>query len=298
MLGKFMEIASPAKINLFLHLRGRRDDGYHEIETLICPIGLEDRLVFENNRTGAIELQAEGVEIPTGPDNLICRAARLLQEATGCEGKGARIRVHKTIPVGGGLAGGSGNAAITLRALNQMWDCGLPLQELEKLAAKLGSDIAFFLHESAAICSGRGELVEPVGVRGLNWVMLVNPGFGVSTPWAYKTYAGNPGRGEPGKLSLSYVDKGGAEHPFALRNDLEPPVFSKYLWIAEAKNWLQQQSEVEDALMSGSGATVFALLPSEAAGKDLQKRAVTYFGEKAFIRVVRLGTNGHNAPTP
>jgi len=176
-----MKVRCPAKINLYLRILGKRPDGFHELETLMCPVSIFDEMEFENGPAD-VELQIEGADIPAGEDNLVVRAVRLLQEATGLR-NGVRIRLRKQIPVGGGLAGGSSNAALTLRALNTFWKAGLSEAQLGQAAAKLGSDINFFLQDGPAICRGRGELVEPVELAGEWQALLINPGFGVPTPW-------------------------------------------------------------------------------------------------------------------
>jgi 4-diphosphocytidyl-2-C-methyl-D-erythritol kinase len=142
--------------------------------------------------------------------------------------------------------------------------------------------VPFFIYQTAAVCRGRGEIVEPVklaeGLQGL----LIHPGFGVSTPWAYKTYAQNPGRGVAGRAFAG----------FTLRNDLEPPAFSKYPWLPTAKGWLREQPEVLDALMSGSGSSVFALTVSAEGADTLRKRFVAEFGSTLFVAAFRVTSAG------
>jgi len=288
-----MKVRCPAKINLYLRILGKRPDGFHELETLMCPVSIFDEMEFENGPAD-VELQIEGADIPAGEDNLVVRAVRLLQEATGLR-NGVRIRLRKQIPVGGGLAGGSSNAALTLRALNTFWKAGLSEAQLGQAAAKLGSDINFFLQDGPAICRGRGELVEPVELAGEWQALLINPGFGVPTPWAYQTYAARPQNGPEGRELLCAAGRDGVKREFRLRNDLEPAVFSKYLWIEEARRWLGTQPGVGDAMMSGSGATVFALVRRAEDLPELERRARLYFGEKAWIQPVALLTKGLGA---
>ncbi len=150
---------------------------------------------------------------------------------------------------------------------------------LAALAARLGSDVPFFIYKTPAVCRGRGEIIEPVALREKLQGLLVHPGFGVSTPWAYKTYAADP---RPGELGREF---GG----FALRNDLEPPAFSKYVWLPTVKGWFRQQPEVLDALMSGSGSSVFALTKSADAAGELRARFLAEFGEGLFAREITVG---------
>lgn len=282
---ELMNVSAPAKINLYLNILGRRPDGFHELETLMCPLELADTMEFTPLPSG-IEIVVAGADLSPGPDNLVHRAATALQTLTGTR-RGVRIVLHKKIPMGGGLAGGSSNAAKTLLALNTLWECHLPEADLHTLAAGLGSDVNFFLQSGPAICTGRGENIRPVSLSAQPWVLLANPGFGVPTPWAFKTYAAlGTKTGTPGH-TLPWIDGG-----LTLRNDLEPAVFTKYLWIAEAKQWLQSQPMVIDSLMSGSGATVFALTETEADARLLLDSARTHFGPACWLQITRL------APSP
>jgi 4-diphosphocytidyl-2-C-methyl-D-erythritol kinase len=294
-----MKVRCPAKINLYLRVVGKRPDGFHNLETLMCPVSIFDEMTLESAANGEVSLQLEGSDISAGEDNLVMRAARLVQQMSGVsegEGKGVRISLRKQIPVGGGLAGGSSNAAHTLMALNEFWGCGLPMSKLDEAAATLGSDVNLFLYQKPAICTGRGEIVNPVTLRqaqgerlGL-FGLLLNPGFGVPTPWAFKTYAANPAQGAEGKLTLQSRDADGKVEEFKLRNDLEPAVFSKYLWIAEAKSWLASQDGVLDSMMSGSGATVFALTANPDDAEKVALRARDYFGAETWIKPIELLT--------
>lgn len=276
-----LKAQSPAKINLTLEIKGKRPDGFHDLETLMCPVGLFDELEFERTPEG-IALEVEGADLPADPTNLVWRAARLVQETAGCT-QGVKILLRKRIPMGGGLAGGSGNAAAALRHVNDLWGCGLSLEELKGLAGRLGSDIAFFLDGGASWCTGRGEITRPVTLDLRAHVLLLNPGFGVPTPWAYQAYAARPRPGEEGRLVVGVRGVPGRDS-LRLRNDLEPPVFAKYFWIAEAKAWCRRQPEVMDAMMSGSGATVFALLPDAAAAERVAGRAREHFGPNCWIQ--------------
>lgn len=277
-----MRLFSPAKINLFLHILGRRPDGFHELETLMAPLALADELDLELERTAGIRLTVEGADLPTGPENLAWRAADTVLRRSQADA-GISLRLRKKIPHGGGLGGGSSNAALVLQGVNDLLGNPLSPSELQAEAARLGSDVPFFLGTGAALCRGRGEIIEPVPLQAMPWVLLANPGFGVPTPWAYKTYASAPAQGLPGRSTFQY-----REQPFQVRNDLEPAVFGKYLWIAECKRWLLDQAETGEALMSGSGATVFALFETEAAAQAVAARARGYFGPETFLLATRL----------
>ena len=152
-------VRSGCKINLLLNILRRRDDGFHELETVMQPIGLFDELSLERSNHTGIELSCSHPEVPLGPENLVCRAAQLFQETIG-ETDGLRIHLEKNLPVAAGVGGGSGNAAATFLALNALYDQPLEHRVLESLAANLGSDIPFFLQSGPGIATGRGEKIE------------------------------------------------------------------------------------------------------------------------------------------
>ena len=266
-----MKQFAPAKINLYLHILGRRPDGFHELETLMAPISLGDTLDLDLIPDGAIEFTCSDLALSDAKDNLATKAERLFLEEFKLA-TGVRIHLEKAVPVGAGLGGGSGDAAAVLLALRTLTKIDASDAKLAELASRLGSDIPFFIYRTPAICRGRGEIIEPVTLSENFQGLLVHPGFGVSTPWAYKTYAQNPSQGALGR---SFAD-------FTLRNDLEPPAFSKYPWLPAVKTWFQQQPEVIDALMSGSGSSVFVLTHSSENTWYLQQRFLAEFGETLF----------------
>jgi 4-diphosphocytidyl-2-C-methyl-D-erythritol kinase len=262
---------APAKINLYLHILGRRPDGFHELETLMAPISLGDTLDVDLVPSKAVEFTCSDPALSDAKENLATRAARIFLDEFKLA-TGVRIHLEKAVPVGAGLGGGSSDAAAVLLALRELTRTGCDDARLAELAARLGSDIPFFIHGTPAVCRGRGEIVEPVRLKENYEGLLVHPGFGVPTPWAYKTYAQNPGQGEPGRV---FAD-------FTLRNDLEPPAFSKYPWLPVVKRWFQKQPEALDALMSGSGSALFALTRSPENTWYLQRRFLAEFGETLF----------------
>jgi 4-diphosphocytidyl-2-C-methyl-D-erythritol kinase len=268
---------APAKINLYLHVLGKRPDGYHELETLMAPISLGDTLDIELIAHG-IEFSCSDPALGDANENLATRAARLFLDELKLE-TGVRIHLEKAVPVGAGLGGGSSDGAAVLLALRERTGVKCDDATLGELAARLGSDVPFFIYRTPAVCRGRGEIIEPVTLKEKLQGLLVHPGFGVSTPWAYKTYAANPQPGETGR----------AFDGFALRNDLEPPAFSKYVWLPTVKAWFRQQSEVLDALMSGSGSSVFALTKGDGAVESLQARFHAEFGATIFARPIVVG---------
>jgi 4-diphosphocytidyl-2-C-methyl-D-erythritol kinase len=261
---------APAKINLYLHILGRRADGFHELETLMAPISLGDTLDIELIPDD-IEFTCSDPGLSDAKDNLATKAARLFLDEFKLA-TGVRIHLEKTVPVGAGLGGGSSDAAAVLLALRTLTSISCPDSRLAELAARLGSDVPFFIYRQPAICRGRGEIIEPVKLNEAFQGLLVHPGFGVSTPWAYKTYAQNPGRGALGR---SFED-------FSLRNDLELPAFGKYPWLPAVKSWFQEQPEALDALMSGSGSSIFALTRSSENSWYLEQRFLPQFGQTLF----------------
>lgn len=261
---------APAKINLYLHVVGRRPDGFHDLDMLMAPISLGDTLEVDLIPQG-IEFTCSDPALSDAQDNLATRAARLFL-AEFKLATGVRIHLEKRVPVGAGLGGGSSDGATVLLMLRELTTTKCTDGKLAELAAQLGSDVPFFIYRQTAICRGRGEIIEPVKLKDDYQGLLVHPGFGVSTPWAYKTYAQNPRQGEVGR---AFVD-------FTMRNDLEPPAFSKYPWLPTVKAWFRKQPEVLDALMSGSGSSVFALMGSKEAAASLRERFLAEFGSTLF----------------
>ncbi|MEJ0001153.1 MAG: 4-(cytidine 5'-diphospho)-2-C-methyl-D-erythritol kinase [Verrucomicrobiota bacterium] len=278
-----MKQFAPAKINLYLHILGRRADGFHELETLMAPISLGDTLEIEllpdvATAPGAVEFTCSDPALGDAGENLATRAARLFLEEFS-PARGVRLHLDKSVPVGAGLGGGSSDAAAVLLALRELTGVKATEAQLAELAARLGSDVPFFIHRSPAVCRGRGEIVEPVALKETLQGLLVHPGFGVPTPWAYKTYAANPQPGETGRTFAG----------FTLRNDLEPPAFGKYLWLPTVKAWFRRQPEVLDALMSGSGSSVFALTAAGAPVEPLRTRFLADFGDTTFAVPFTVG---------
>jgi 4-diphosphocytidyl-2-C-methyl-D-erythritol kinase len=267
------ETKAPAKVNLTLRVLGRRADGFHEIETLIVPIGLADTLTIEEAPEWSFS--CDDPTVPGDEGNLVVRAARLFYKETGLK---AAVRVHlaKAIPHGAGLGGGSSDAAATLRVLDEFHGTRLPREVLMRLAAELGSDVPVFVDGRAAWCRGRGEILEGAEFAEPLPVLLLKPGFGVPTPWAYQRWKDS--------RPLEGVRYDPQVFPWGrLENDLERPVFEKYLVLGAMKEWLRAQPESAGALMSGSGSTMFAVLREGGTGGRLAKRAREMFGEDLWV---------------
>jgi 4-diphosphocytidyl-2-C-methyl-D-erythritol kinase len=256
-----MQVLAPAKINLSLGILRRRRDGFHEIETFIAPISLCDEIQIERcSGKQGIEFCCDDPSVPKGDENLAVRAANVFFETTKIKGS-ISLSLKKTIPHGAGLGGGSSDAASTLLGLNKLFKTKLPREALAEMAETIGSDVPFFIFQSAAVCKGRGELVSPTRLREQLSVLLLKPDFSVPTQWAYSHWR------ESREISgVSYVAQKFAGQTFA--NDLERPVFEKFIFLAEMKTWLLKRPEVGAALMSGSGSTIFAAI-REGADRDL-----------------------------
>src|SRR5437764_9802271 len=168
-----MQVLAPAKINLSLRVRGKRPDGFHEIETLISPISLYDKIEIENQNRW-IDFSCDDPTLSTGDDNLVVRAAKIFLEHAKIK-SGVSIKLQKKIPHGAGLGGGSSDAAATLRGLNQLFKTGFSLEELANLGSQIGSDVPFFLFGLAATCKGRGEIVEPAKLATRFPILLLKP---------------------------------------------------------------------------------------------------------------------------
>src|SRR4249919_1922442 len=275
-----MQVMAPAKINLSLKVLGRRSDGFHEIETFIAPISLCDEIKIEQ-RSGKqqIAFRCDDPSVPKGEDNIVVRAAKVFFEEMKIT-NGISIALKKTIPHGAGLGGGSSDAASTLLAFNELFETNLPREALAKMAEMIGSDVPFFIFQSAAVCKGRGELVSPTRLRQPLPLLLLKPDFGVPTQWAYSRWRDS--REIPG---ISYSPQTFAQQNFV--NDLERPVFEKFVFLAQLKMWLLKQPEVGAALMSGSGSTVFAVLRSNANADLLAKRAKSELDPELWTCVTR-----------
>jgi 4-diphosphocytidyl-2-C-methyl-D-erythritol kinase len=255
-----LRMPANAKLNVFLRVLGRRDDGYHDVETVVLPVSLADHVSVEPADELTVSLDGPAVQgVPTGDGNLALRAAReLAVEAGGVQTLGARIIIEKRIPVAAGLGGGSADAAVTLLLLDQLWSTGLGRDGLVSVAARVGSDVPALLLGEPAYVRGRGEIVEPVLPQATTWV--VRPfAFGVSTADAYAWWDERAATGpDPGAL-IAAAEAGNDELlGSALYNDLQGPVAARHPEISEAVAALTDAG-VHGAVMSGSGPTVVAL---------------------------------------
>src|SRR5262245_25434236 len=255
--GDTVVIRAPAKVNLFLEVLGKRADGYHEIASLMVAVSLYDTLEIRDEPAGRVVLSCDHAELSTGSDNLVCRAAALLQQRTGCA-RGASIRLAKRIPLAAGLAGGSSDAAAALAGLNELWRLGLGRTELAVLGAELGSDVAFFSATPAAWCTGRGEQVTPLPLGRVLDLLLVCPPIGLATSAVYAAVQvpEQPQSGAAIRQALAAGNVG--EVGRRLHNRLQPAAEQLCPVVAELRRRLAKLGPA-GTLMSGSGTTVFAL---------------------------------------
>ena len=284
---------SPCKVNLLLNILGKRADGFHELETVMQPVNLCDELTFERANSG-IKLTCSDPSLPTDASNLVHRAASIFFQRSQID-SGVRIHLEKNIPMAAGLGGGSGNAATTLLALNELFDTPLAKEQLHELAASLGSDIPFFLQTQPALATGRGEKIEPLqpfrALEGCAF-LLVHPGFGIATAWAYKELARFPQafNGERGRATrlISLLDSGDLRKASAeFYNSLEAPALEKYPWLSLLQDFLRQNGAAA-ALMSGSGSTTFAIARDLCGAQELEERVREKFG-RVWTAVVPVG---------
>ncbi len=268
---KTMRVLAPAKVNLFLRIIGHRSDGYHLLDSLMAPVSLYDEIEIIAERTAGtkphIRVRCNDPTIPTDQSNLAYRAAVLLcQEA----GIGAHIimTLHKNIPAGAGLGGGSSDAAAVLKALNQAFSLGLNTAHLCRLAAQLGADIPFFIPCQIARVGGIGEVLTLLPPLPQRWLVIVVPGFPISTPWAYQRFdALLPDLPEPKPHAIDRIPPLDTQQwPSATLfvNDLEQAVLPEYPLIADRKKQLTTLG-AEVALMSGSGSAVFGIFKTQEA---------------------------------
>ncbi|MDE3059101.1 MAG: 4-(cytidine 5'-diphospho)-2-C-methyl-D-erythritol kinase [Bacteroidota bacterium] len=266
-----MKIRAYAKINLGLHIIGKRADGFHNIETIFHRINLFDELTVLPSHS--ISLSSTEVNLPNDSGNLCWKAAELLRNELGTA-NGISIHIMKSIPIGAGLGGGSSDAAAVLRSLPKLWNVSVPPHTLELLALQLGSDVPFFLRDASAYATGRGEVLQYRALKIPYWIVVVTPNISINTAWAYN---------ELSKKNL-YVEKktpvfqqfeNNAVDFTALENDFEKVVFPAHSEIGEVKTTLQEHGAIV-ALMSGSGSSVFGLFEQEA---DARRAAATFKGE-------------------
>lgn len=287
---------SPAKVNFVLNILGRRPDGFHDLETLFFPVPLHDELMFVRREEPGVQLTCNRADLPVDGSNLVRRAADVFFAAARLGPEvGVHIHLDKHLPLAAGLGAGSANAAVTLKALNDLYGRPLSVDELDPLAAGLGSDVNFFLQPHPALATGRGERIEPLApftaLQG--WALvLFHPGFGVPTPWAFRELArfpqhqnGTPGRAVEVARRFAAGDISGGVAGWY--NALEAPVLEKYPILALHQEFWRSRG-AHGALMSGSGSTTFALFESPGAAEASVPEFRAEFGETGWLAVAPL----------
>jgi 4-diphosphocytidyl-2-C-methyl-D-erythritol kinase len=298
-------VFSPAKINLFLAVTGRRPDGYHDLLSVAAPLDFGDELTAEVRRPGPgadgqFSLVCDDPAVPAGGDNLVLRAAAAFAAATRWTAP-VTFRLTKRIPLGAGLGGGSSNAVAALRALSRLSGAGLGTDALAALAAPLGSDCPLFLSGGPVVMRGRGERVDPVPaaaaarLRGRRVLLFKPAAFGVATAWAYGRLASCAGASAAGAATGAYLPAAEAERRLAawcegranaeelLFNNLEPVVFRKFVALPALLEQLRRQFSIA-ARMSGSGSACFALLPADAPMAAIIAAIREAWGAAAFVQ--------------
>jgi 4-diphosphocytidyl-2-C-methyl-D-erythritol kinase len=290
-------VFSPAKLNLFLAVTGRRADGFHDLVSVAAPLDFGDTLEAgsrEQETGNQFTMECDRAEVPVDGSNLVLKAAAAFVAATGW-GQRVHFRLTKRIPIGAGMGGGSSNAVAALRALNQLAGGLLDETRLAGLAAALGSDCALFLHNAPVVMRGRGETVERLPIsatdrlRGRR-VLLFKPSFGISTPWAYGRMIARgtdylPAAEAEARLARWLTGDAPAEK--LLFNNMEPAAFDKYPALPVLQQKLQSEFGVAVA-MSGSGSACFALLPEGAAPAPMLARIRECWGAEIFGQEGRL----------
>lgn len=288
-------VFSPAKVNLMLAVTGRREDGFHELVSVVAPVTFGDTIRLRRTATpGEIVLTTDLPTLPTGPGNLAVRAVEAFRQATG-ECEGVAIELTKRIPLGAGLGGGSSNAVAVLRGLNTLHGAPVGDEQLGRLAAGLGSDCPLFLAGGVCLMRGRGERISHLTPAQRSRfasarLLLFKPDFGIATPWAYAQLAAAHARSvaaylEPAKAEAQVTNwlTGTAPARSLLYNSFEPVVFQKYRALPSLVAWLCTAPGVDGVLLSGSGSACFALLAPDANSVNLAGKIRECLGAGAFV---------------
>ena len=289
-------LLSHAKINLGLILLSKREDGYHDIATVFQQIDLYDEIAYDRMDSG-LRITSTNPHVPLDQQNLVHQSFDLFRKKHGLRG-GLKIHIRKNIPIGGGLGGGSSNAAATLVAVDRLWKTNLPYSELHEMAVQVGSDVPFFLVGGTALGEGRGEVLTPLVWPDDWWVVLVCPGFQVSTSWAYGQARITLTKEEKFTKFKSIFNR---HLPHALlpelRNDLEGVVFQRHPILRELKERLYERDAFY-ASMSGSGATVYGLYTSRPRAEAAKAFFSNKEGLTTFLcRTMRSLSDEENTPT-
>jgi len=282
---KMLYVKAPAKINLTLDVLYKRPDNFHEVEMVMTTVDLADRISLESREDGVIQIISTDNFVPNDHRNFAYQAARLIKDTYGIK-QGVSITIEKEIPIAAGLAGGSSDAAATLKGLNELWNLGLSIDELAELGAKIGSDVSFCVYGGTALATGRGEIIKEIPAPPNCWVVLAKPKIGVSTAEVY------------GGLKVE-----GLEHPntkqmiqaietkdyellcSSLGNVLETVTFKLHPEVVMLKEQMKRFG-ADATLMSGSGPTVFGLVDSEARVSHIYNGLRGFCEEVYAVRIL------------
>ena len=286
--GDVLTFRAPAKLNLGLRIFPRRPDGFHDIESWFVPISLYDTLTFQNAQGLRLQLSGLAADLSNEPEkNLAGRAALALARAGGVAAH-AQIDLHKLIPAGGGLGGGSSDAATTLLALKQLWNVPISNAELSKLAATLGSDVPFFIHGQSAVCRGRGEIIEPLPFSRLLFAVLIIPPYGTSTKDVYQEFDKQAAAEDAKAIPWQEISQlSAAEISAVICNDLEAPAFSVTAGLRDLRDKITALVG-RPVHLSGSGSTLFILTDQPAQADALAETLEHNLPENIRILPVRL----------
>ncbi len=261
---------SPAKVNLYLRVLGRRKDGYHNIATLMQKISLYDEVDFSLRKNG-IMVRCPGTTLPENEDNIVYKAAKSLFSHASCKA-GIEITIRKRIPIAGGLGGGSSNAATTLVTLNDLMEFNYSTEELMEIGARLGADVPFFVFDKTAWAFGIGDRLQIIENIPQLWLVLINPRFEISTKAIYEDFNLRLTTEEK-KFNIPLLCTAGGVAG-TLRNDLEKATLEKYPVLKELKKLLMAYGAL-GSLMSGSGPTVFGIFADEKDALEAEERLKT-----------------------
>jgi 4-diphosphocytidyl-2-C-methyl-D-erythritol kinase len=275
-----LHLESPAKVNLRLEILKKREDGYHELRTIIQKISLHDLLHFSLKKERGISIVVNPPNLPIGKRNLVYQAVQFMLEKSDYKG-GVHVKIEKRIPLGSGLGGGSSNAATALKAMNQLLKIDLSERELMKIGLKIGADIPFFFLEGAALASGIGERLKKINLPIL-WYVLIYPNFEVSTRWAYQNFVLTRRRFH---FNLHKLFKYTNEIDHLLYNDLETVVSKEYSQIGVMKKMLYSAG-TSGVSMTGSGPTVFGVFSEEGGASEAYKKVKGMVRGKGWIVLI------------
>ncbi|ENH97616.1 4-diphosphocytidyl-2-C-methyl-D-erythritol kinase [Gracilibacillus halophilus YIM-C55.5] len=277
----FISEKAPAKINLTLDVLYKRSDQYHEVEMVMTTVDLADRLEFVLTEDGSITVVSENRFVPSDERNLAYRAAKLLQERYQVT-RGVRIYIEKQIPVAAGLAGGSSDAAATLRGLNRLWNLGIETEELSLLGSEIGSDVSFCIYNSTAIANGRGEKITELPPPPTCWVVLAKPSQGVATPSVFQSLQLDHVLHPDTQGMVDSIKRGDYQGICErLGNVLESVTLPNHPQVQQIKK-LMRHSGADAVLMSGSGPTVFGLVQQEKKAERIYN-SLRGFCEQVYV---------------